>query len=279
MNFGLLGASKTGTSIAYHLWKNGYSPKFLWNRTVSNLDKTQNFVPFEIATDKIDKYENNCDFLIISVSDDFIEKVISDFCNSNDVGKLKIFHTSGALDSQILQIANNYNCKIGSFHPVISIQNIEDGIKNIPNTIFTCEGEIAEDLKLIAQKIAKDGIILSPVQKQSIHLSAVFMNNYLSGMIEKIKLMNKEIGISEKENQLILQEITKQTISRSWLNPIDETLTGPIKRGDINTIEKHLEMLKDDELFQQLYKKFGNIILKFVNHDIYTTKNIEKMLK
>ena len=263
MKFALIGASKTGISIAYHLWKMGHQPIFLWNRSGNNLAKANGYLNFETRSTNLENCPSDCDFIIFSISDDAIENVAERFLSIYKNKNAKIFHTSGALDSSVFGKYQNS----GSFHPVISISSIEDGINIIPQTTFTCEGNIAEFLVQLADEIGESGIQLSKEQKQNIHLSAVFMNNYLSGMIEKIKILNKNAGLAEHYTEKILQSISRQTITKSWQYPIDEILTGPVKRGDVKTIEKHLDILQNDDLFQQLYKNFGNILLKLVNSD------------
>ena len=273
MKFALIGASKTGTSIAYHLQKNGHQPIFLWNRSKENLAKSNEYVNFENTSTSMENFPVNCDFIIISVRDDAVKTIADQFLKKWKNQTAKIFHTSGALDSSIFGDYQNS----GSFHPVISISSIEEGIDIIPQTTFTCEGNIAEFLVQLAEEISESGIQLSKEQKQNIHLSAVFMNNYLAAMIEKIKILNKNAELDECSTEKILQSIAQQTITKSWKNPIEETLTGPIKRGDVKTIQKHLNILQNDNLFQQLYKNFGNILLKFVNND--NDKLLAELLK
>ncbi len=276
MKFALLGASKTGTSIAYHLWKHGNQPVFLWNRSEAHLKRTLRYVPFEQSTIDISHCASDCDLIIISVADNAIEPVSKSFFqHQRHLHQIKIIHTSGALDSSVLSFWEN----TGSLHPVISISSVEEGLRQLPNTTFTCEGKIAEDLVKIATNIGKKGLVLTGQQKQYIHLSAVFMNNYLSGMVEKIKIMNSRAGISTLQTAEILEQISFQTLTRSWSENLTETLTGPIRRGDTETIKKHLDILANDDLFQQLYKNFGNILVKFVNHDKETRKQLDDLLK
>src|SRR6056297_3178178 len=138
MKFGLLGASKTGTTIAYHLWKKGWQPEFLWNRSKPHLERTLGFVPFQNSTTDISHYRRNCDLIIISVSDNAIKSVAHSFLKLyRNQAQVQIFHTSGVLDSAALLPHQN----IGSFHPVISISSIEEGIRQLPATTFTCEGK------------------------------------------------------------------------------------------------------------------------------------------
>lgn len=273
MKFGLIGASKTGTAIAYHLWQKGYEPAFLWNRSAKNLTKAKKIVPFFIATTEMQKVNADCDFIIFSVSDDAIAEVVEHFLCLFPDCTAKLFHTSGALDSSIF---GNYK-NSGSFHPVISISSIEKGIEIIPKTIFTCQGQIAAFLQHLAGKIGQSGVVLSSEQKKVIHVSAVFMNNYLTGMIEEIKLLNQNCGINNAGE--ILQAITNQTVEQAWEKCIDENLTGPVKRGDVNTIRKHLKILEDNKLFEQLYKNFGKILLKFVNNDSEKHKELNDLLE
>lgn len=273
MKFALIGASRTGITIAYHLWKKGHIPVSLWNRSESKFTKIAEFVPFETVTSDIRQIDNTCDFIIFSVSDDVLEIVVADFFKHHKIYEQLIFHTSGSMDSSVF---GDYK-KSGSLHPVISIASIEKGIEVLPLTTFTCEGEIAKELQKIALEIGKNGVILSSQQKKAIHLSAVFMNNYLNGLMEEVKRFNQKYGIENAGE--ILQEITLQTVNQGWLSPIEKSLTGPVKRGDEKTIRQHLEMLENDKLLQQLYKNFGNILLKFVNSDNEKYIKLENLFK
>ena len=275
MKFALIGASKTGTSIAYHLWKNGHNPIFLWNRSEANLSRTLKFVPFKTTAIDITAVPGTCDFIIFSVSDDALQEVVSNFLATHQHCSANMFHTSGALDASVFE---NYP-QAGSFHPVISIPNIEEGIKLLPKTTFTCEGQIADELVSMATDIGKTGIKLTAEQKKYIHLSAVFLNNYLAGLIEKIKLMNRETGLTDSRTQAILDGITNQTVASSWQTNIEDSLTDPVRRGDIKTIKKHLAILDNDDLFRQLYKNFGKILLNLVNQDIEKTELLEELFK
>ncbi|MBN2279890.1 MAG: DUF2520 domain-containing protein [Candidatus Marinimicrobia bacterium] len=275
MNFGLIGASKTGLAMAYHLWQKGYQPLFLWNRSPENLQKSRQYLPFEQLTASFQNLAKDCDFILFSVSDDALEAVIRDFFLHHKNTRVKLFHTSGAIDSSVFGKYENS----GSMHPVISISTVAGGIENLPQTTFTCEGKIAPFLKNLAETIGETGIILTGEQKQNLHLSAVFLNNYLKGLIEKIKILNQTAGLEVSKTQKILDSITRQTLAESWREPLAKTLTGPVKRGDVQTIKKHLDILKNDYLFQQLYKIFGNILLNFVNQDKEKTKILKKLFK
>ena len=164
--FGLFGASKTGLSIAWNLYKTGeYIPKYLWNRSEDNLHKGADVVPFTNYSSDIEAFNYDVDWIIISVSDDAVEEVVNKICkNSPDLSITKIFHTSGMLTSKILKPLQKLGGKTGSLHPVCSIPNITDGIKQISKAIFTCEGEIRDDLIKIAGLISKEGILINSQQ-------------------------------------------------------------------------------------------------------------------
>ncbi len=264
--FSLIGASKTGLSISYNLYKNDFIPEFLWNRTKQNLRKGIEVIPFLKYSNNLSSLKFDTEWIIISVSDDAIEKIVKRICeiSPNLFGK-KIFHISGTLNSDILIPLRNLGAKTGSFHPVCSIPDIEFGMTQIPRTIFTCEGDLQEDLMKIASLIGLEGIPINSQQKKAIHISAVFLNNYLNGLIASIKNMNSEVGILPENSRKILKQITLQTVEIGWDKSIIDSLTGPIKRGDLGTINDHLEFLKDKNKLKNLYKDFGRLLLDFAD--------------
>jgi len=257
-SFGLIGASKTGLSIAKNLEMAGCQPKFVWNRSKTGLKRAQNYINFENYTTEI-KDLTDADVYIISVSDDAIEKVSEKISGSGQIlNDIVIFHTSGFHSSKTLEILQKKGAIVGSLHPVISIPNIENGIDIIPKTVFTCEGPASEQLKKIGNLIGRKAIVISRKQKQYIHLSAVFVNNYASVMIAATKNLLEEKGLDPHEAEDILKPLSLQA-ANTWDLSIHSALTGPIVRKDLKTIQGHIKLLDNYPDLKQLYSAFGKL--------------------
>ncbi|MDD5765203.1 MAG: DUF2520 domain-containing protein [Candidatus Marinimicrobia bacterium] len=258
--FSVFGASRIGISFAYHLQKNSLFPQFLWNRSPERLKQSDKWVRFETVTTQIDEFDKPTDWLIISVSDDAIETIVQNLAKLPvDFNGCLAFHTSGFLSSEILTPLKERGCRIGSCHPVLSAPDVATGIQRFSTGIFACEGEIETELIHLTSKIGKIGLSLTPEQKQMVHVSAVFLNNYSVSLIAAVKNLCRGKGLSDEYSMLLLKGFSEQSVESGWQRPLLEALTGPASRGDRKTIEKHLEFLESDQDLKTLYEIFLKI--------------------
>lgn len=261
-SFGLIGASRVGVSIAWNLHKNNYSPAYLWNRSYERLEKAGQYVNFDKFTTELENLPD-VDLIIISVTDDAIESMAEKLARSNcNLSETLVFHNSGFHSSSILKKCDSKGAKVGSFHPVVSIPDIEKGIELIKKTVFTCEGKASIELKGIADTIGNKGIIINQEQKKYIHLSAVFVNNYYSVLIAAIKNLMDSKGFANEDCKELFLKLSQQAAA-TWRLPISEALTGPLARGDLKTIRGHIKLLDNYPDLQELYRKFGIVASDF----------------
>ena len=255
--FALIGASKTGIALAYHLQKAGYRSEFLWNRSTAGIERADKYVRFQQSTTELITIPQDMDWIIIAVSDDAIPTVARDLSKvlKEGTGK-RVFHLSGAWDAGMLDNVKRINCQTGSFHPLLSAPDIDTGIKIMGDAVFSCEGEIAEDLKQLAEKIGGTGIVLNAEQKSLVHLSAVFINNFQAVTIQALKQLALSKNINSETLSALLRTLSRQAIDNAWTKSLSESLTGPVVRGDQKTIEKHINQLTHTPELKNLYEQY-----------------------
>ena len=264
-SFALLGASRTGIALAFHLDKAGFEPLFLWNRSQAGLDRVKDVVRFQKTSTNLAQISNGVEWIIIAVTDDAIPEVARQLSNqlTND-STTKVFHISGARDAGLLACLKEKGCRIGSFHPLLSVPDIKTGIREIPDTVFSCEGEMKDDLQKIAAKIAAGGITVSSNQKAFIHIAAVFVNNYQTVMIQTLKKAASQLDIDSGVLEKMVQKLSWQALEKAWTESQKDSLTGPAIRGDLNTIDQHLKQLEFFPELQTLYRQYLELTRKLI---------------
>lgn len=171
---------------------------------------------------------------IIAISDDVITSVSEQLMNS----KKLIVHTSGSVSIDTLP----KEVRRGVFYPLQTFSKERDiDFSSVPVCI---EAERREDLELLrklATSISKSVHEISSEQRKSLHLAAVFINNFTNHLYQ----IGNQIC---EENQVsfdILKPLIIETAEKiNTLSPIDAQ-TGPARRSDQKTIERHLEQLKN----------------------------------
>ena len=176
--------------------------------------------------------DEEVDIYIIAVSDDAIATVSEHFVKSNAL----LVHTSGSVAMHALP----KEVRRGVFYP---LQTFSKGRKVDFQTIPLCiEAEHKNDLELLrtlARAISQSVYELSSKQRKSLHLAAVFVNNFTNHIYQIGNDICLENGVPfDALKPLILETAHKI----NTLSPIDAQ-TGPAKRNDDSTIDSHLSQL------------------------------------
>lgn len=204
-------------------------------------------LPKEKVTDTFENIQE-ADVYIIAVSDDAIAEVSALLPFNNRL----VVHTSGSVALSELDSKN----RRGVFYPLQTLsKNKEVDFTEVP---LCLETEFVPDYSVIRQlAIAISGHVytLNSQQRKSLHVAAVFVSNFTNHMYT--------IGNSICEAHNIPFEVLKPLINEtagkiSTLSPI-EAQTGPARRNDVDTIEKHLAFLED-----QNYKAIYSLLTKSI---------------
>jgi predicted short-subunit dehydrogenase-like oxidoreductase (DUF2520 family) len=179
------------------------------------------------------------DITIIAVSDDAITEVSSKI--KNDF----VVHTSGSVAMNDLK----NNSRKGIFYMLQTFS--KDKIVDFSEVPFCLEAEHIEDYKLLeklAKSIGKKIYSISSKQRKTLHLAAVFVNNFTNHLYK----IGNDICKENKVPFEILQPLIKETASKiEHLSP-KEAQTGPAIRNDKKTIQNHLNLLDQNQ--QKIYK-------------------------
>ena len=152
--------------------------------------------------------------------------------------------------------------------------------KQLKEAFITIEGskKYLDVIKHVIEGIGNRVQIISGENKVEYHAASVFVSNHVIALAETATNLLKKCGLSEKDAISALNPLMINNVQDVGKNGIRDSLTGPIERGDINTIYRHLESLsKDDrELYRLLSKKLISIA-KIKNTDRDYSK-LEEMI-
>ncbi|MGL5275767.1 Predicted oxidoreductase, contains short-chain dehydrogenase (SDR) and DUF2520 domains [Myroides marinus] len=188
------------------------------------------------------------DIFIIAVSDDAIEEVSSSIPLKNAF----IVHTSGTkpMDS----IMNTTRKGVFYMLQTFSIDKEVD-FSQIPYCIEANNPTDFLLLEKLALAFSEKVYKISSVQRQSIHLAAVFVNNFTNHLFK----LGEDIC---KENMVpfdILKPLILETANKVQTLSPREAQTGPAARNDQGTIDRHLEAL-NDPIKKEIYQLITNSI-------------------
>jgi len=248
-----IGAGNLAWHLAPALDNAGYSVKEVYSRDRRNADALlERLYEAETKTD-LDFSSSKSSVFIIAVSDDVIGEIAQEIALPEDA---ILVHTSGSQPVTVLGYAATPN--LGVFYPLQTFtKNKKVEFDSIPIFIES-ESSIGEKvLTSMAKEIAKNVFKISSDERKALHVAAVFASNFTNHMLYLAQEIMKENALSyEWLKPLILEMITKSLA----IGP-ENAQTGPARRGDLETLDKHMDFLKDDETISELYKVISQDIV------------------
>lgn len=191
------------------------------------------------------------------------------------VGKT-IAHCSGALPSDILLDLKEKGASIACFHPM---QSVTLNTKSFKGITFDIEGDekALKVLEEFASRINANSLRVNSKQKEMLHVSAVMASNYLVTLAQLGAEISSDSGLSPREVLDALLPLMNSTIENLKDMDPSHALTGPIARGDLETVERHVKFLKNRDKLLSIYKKMGVLTLELVDEKVVSLETRQKL--
>lgn len=248
----VIGAGNVGFHLAQLFFSLGINVIQIFSRKMENAIFCAEKVNTEAIND-LEKVKGEVDLVVLAVNDDVIGEV------SEKIPVLQnsiIVHTSGSVSTDVLKKHPHY----GSFYPLQTFtKNTPPNWKNIPICISANSPKSEKKLLDLANKINDKTYQINDKQRQFLHLNAVIVNNFVNHLM----VVAQDILSKNEVDFDILRPLFEETAKKALNFSPSEIQTGPARRGDIKTIEKHLELLKDFPQYQFLYKTLSKSISSF----------------
>ncbi|HIE17001.1 MAG TPA: DUF2520 domain-containing protein [Dehalococcoidia bacterium] len=258
MTIGFIGAGTTGTALAVRLSQRGYQVAGVSSRSLASAERLAARVRNGCRVfSKAQDVANIAQLIFITTPDDIISEVAAEVKWRD---KQYVVHCSGAHSVDILEPARQKGADVGCFHPLQTFASVDQAIENIPGSTFAIEAE--EPLLVVLEEMAKalDGnpVILKAGDKVLYHVAAVFACNYLVTLVKLAADLWQTFNLSPAQATRALMPLLRGTLSNIENIGLPGCLTGPITRGDLGTIERHLEALrKQMPALLDIYKALG----------------------
>lgn len=242
----LIGGGNLVYQLSYNLLKNSEVDLIqVINRSLDSIRYLENKTEI---TNKLSDIQD-ADIYMIAVSDNAIADVAEKL---NVTGKL-VVHTSGAIPLEILP----ENCMNGVFYlPQTFSKGKKLDLSVIPICIEASSPEGYQLLHKFANTISNNIYELDYKQRCHLHAAAVFANNFVNHIYHHSKEICENGNVDFEILHPLIQETAKKIVG---LNPI-EIQTGPARRNDIITLEKHKKILGKDQI--ELYTFLTKSIMK-----------------
>ncbi|MCD4825749.1 MAG: DUF2520 domain-containing protein [Phycisphaerae bacterium] len=200
--------------------------------------------------------------VLLTVRDGVIESVCRQLAAAGGLAKKPmVVHCSGALDCEVLASAKKCGCGVASMHPLQTFPSVEAAIERLPGTYWFLEGDAAvtEILGELAHAMGGHSVNISPQAKPLYHAAAVMSSNYITTLLDTAGRLLQKIGLSDQQARQAIGPLVHAAVKNALTQGTPEALTGPIARGDVGTVAKHIEAMGklDEDDILRLYRAVG----------------------
>ncbi|MCH7962506.1 MAG: DUF2520 domain-containing protein [Bacteroidetes bacterium] len=267
----IIGAGRIAYSLTSALLKEGYIVDAIISKKIKSAKALAEKFGIKKYSDDINLISKSVNVFFLTVPDSEIRKT------AIQLSKLKLkfsttffIHLSGAEDISVLIPLKVKGGKTGSLHlmqtfpsnKIVNIKNVNSAIETNDDSVCKFLLQLCNSLQLIPFRIdSKDKIYY--------HLAGVFASNFLAGNLFNAQKLLSLNNIDEQKYFDILSSTIHSTLQNIKKVGPAKALSGPVDRGDINTIRKHISSLKMNnskgDYFSFLFKNYIIQSLNLIN--------------
>jgi predicted short-subunit dehydrogenase-like oxidoreductase (DUF2520 family) len=256
----ILGTGNVGTAVGVLLRNAGYPITAISDRDHASAARGAEFTGGRVY-DSVSEAASQATCIIISTPDDIIESVCNQIADSGAVRSgAKVIHLSGAGGCSLLAAAHRMGAHVAAIHPIQTFANIQSAISSIPGSTFgiTADREIEAWAFQLVRDIGGNPFSVSESDRPLYHAAACIASNYFVALMHVAESIYRKFGLDSEEALRACWPLVEGTMRNIRDKGTTKALTGPVARGDIGTILKHLEAIqKSDPSYLQLYRTMG----------------------
>lgn len=277
MRVGFIGSGKVATAFGLYLKDKNQTISGYYSRTLSSAIIAAKYVQTE-TFQTLEALANQSDWIGITVSDDQIEAVTEALSTMQIKAPKVFFHMSGAKSSKCLYPLKVRGHHCLSIHPLQTISEVVQGKELLGKCLYTIEGDESAEIEQFLKSLDRPTIRITADQKPYYHAAACMASNYLYTLTHEAMALMKLAGFSEDISFEAIRPLMEGTLENMKTLSPQKALTGPIARGDVQTVSEHVNVLKNQTTLLRVYKQMGLATLQLASLDkLKDSKTIEEL--
>ncbi len=259
----IVGMGRLGSALLRHLARTGYVIKEIVVRDrPESRRKAHKRAGARIHVSTYDAARLDADLIWFCVPDAEIAN-IGDALASKAHWKGKLaFHSSGALAANELRLLQRKGAKVASVHPFTSF--VHAAIPSLRGVPFGLEGDRAALVQ--ARRIVKDlggiAFTIPRARKTAYHAWGSFTSPLLIALLVTAEEVAEAAGVAPALARKRMLPILEQTLQNYANLGAARSFSGPIVRGDVETVRRHIAVLERLPEAQKVYVALATAALK-----------------
>lgn len=249
MKITILGSGNVGTHLAKAFYGAGHQIVQIWSREYDHAEALANQV-FAEPIDRLKLLYPTSDVYVLAVADDALFDLALDL-------KLRdalVLHTAGSVSMKVLAPISRKHGVIWS--PQTFIREVAMNYSTLPFCIEGSSPDVLGQIREMLEPVSQHIYDIDTEQRQWLHLAAVITNNFGNA----INAIAQDLLVEHNIPFEILHPLIEMTAEKLKHGGLWQQQTGPARRQDQKTIDRHRSMLVENEKLLKLYELMTEII-------------------
>ncbi|MBZ5686796.1 MAG: DUF2520 domain-containing protein [Acidobacteriia bacterium] len=263
----IVGAGNLGTALAVALRKAGYRIESVVARARGNsITRARRLARQTGSRLVLDAGEAKARVLWFCVPDSEIARAaesLSQGFEGRGRGRIAL-HSSGALDSEVLEPLRRRGVAVASVHPLMTF--VQGSRPSLVGVSFAIEGDpvAVRAARRIVRDLGGESHAISRKQKKAYHAWGTFASPLLTALLATTEQVAALAGVSKKAAKQRMLPILLQTVRNYGKLGAAAGFSGPIVRGDVETVRRHLEVLRTAPVPRWVYVALARAALEYL---------------
>lgn len=253
----IIGAGHVGRGLFRAFRSSGISALGLHGHRPSGFATSSGALPPSLA---------EANTIVVAVRDDQIDDVLSDLIAERGAGGrgrlasgTVIVHTSGGAEPELIPRLAGVGLSGGTFHPLVPFANPERASELLKRAWIGIDGDeqARATSRRLAGQIGARTLEIPAGAKSVYHAAAVMSSNFPVVLAAVASSMLTGLGIPERSAQQAVHSLMEAAVSNMSDTTPEEALTGPVARGESDTVMRHLSSLRSDPEARAVYKRMS----------------------
>lgn len=237
---GVVGAGRVGAVLSAALRAAGHEIVAAAGESTASRDRIATLLP-GVPGAKPTDVARSCDLLLLTVPDDMLENVVTTLVGARAIREGQVVcHTSGRHGLAVLDSASTIGARPIAMHPAMTFTGTALDLDRLPGCVFGMTAGAAE--RALAESLVADlggTSVWVPEDKRTLyHAGLAHGANHLVTLVSQAMELLAASGAEDPA--AMLRPLLDAALDNA-LTSGDAALTGPIVRGDVRTVQAHLD--------------------------------------
>lgn len=279
LDVGVVGTGRAGSVIGAALKRAGHQIKACTAVTDLSKLRAEALLP-GVAILSIEETVADRDLILLSIPDDVLAEVVSGLAATNAVSPgTFVLHLSGRYGIDILRPLTEQGCLPLALHPVMTFTGTSIDLNRLSACPFgvTTHQTLRPVAETLVMEMGGDPVWVPEASRSLYHAALTFGANNLMTLVNQTSELLESAGISNPES--LVAPLLSASLDNALRNG-DSALTGPIARGDAQTVREHLRVLANfDPAVTQAYRSLARLTaVRALASGVLQPQNAESLL-